>query len=451
MATAKQVSEWQTTTLGMIARSDDHGLVDGPFGSNLPALEYVMNGIPIIRGSNLTLGEAKFRDDEFVFASKETASRLSRSICRGGDIIFTKKGTLGQTGIIPLQHKYKEFLLSSNQMKLSVDLRVADPLYVYYYVSSPLTREKIIRDAESTGVPKTNLAYLRTFPILLPPLPEQRAIARVLGSLDDKIELNRKLNATLEATTRVIFNAWFVEFEPVRAKMQGRAPQSCDAATAALFPAALEMVEGREVPRGWNVVLTSDLGSINSWTLGRNDNLETIEYIEISEVSKGNINKTQIYKRGDEPSRARRRLRHGDTVLSTVRPDRGSYFLCLEPTENLIASTGFAVFTPTKTSWSHFFTALTMPEVFDYLGQQADGGAYPAVSPETIGKWQIIWPDNPDVINSFQEICVPLYEQAHFNRKQNDNLATLRDSLLPRLLSGELRVSDAEAIVEEQL
>src|SRR5215210_3159888 len=125
---------WHKTTLGMIARKGNYGLVDGPFGSNLPAADYTLTGIPVIRGSNLTLGETRFRDKEFVFVSRETAKRLVRSVCEPDDIIFTKKGTLGQTGIVPRDHQYKEFLLSSNQMKLSVDMDVADPLFVYYYV-----------------------------------------------------------------------------------------------------------------------------------------------------------------------------------------------------------------------------------------------------------------------------------------------------------------------------
>ncbi|MHC5917290.1 MAG: restriction endonuclease subunit S [Nostoc sp.] len=210
------------TTLSVIARKDGRGLVDGPFGSNLPASEYVPVGIPVIRGVNLSLGDVRFKDNEFVCVSDETAKRLERSLCSFEDVIFTKKGTLGQIGIIPRTHRYKKFLISSNQMKLSVDRDIADPLFVYYYLSSAASRKKIIQDSEATGVPKTNLTYLRTFPILLPPLPEQKAIAHILGTLDDKIELNREMNQTLEAMARAIFKSWFVDFDPVRAKMEGR-------------------------------------------------------------------------------------------------------------------------------------------------------------------------------------------------------------------------------------
>jgi type I restriction enzyme, S subunit len=123
-------SDWQEVTLGEIAR-EDYGLVDGPFGSNLPASDYTTTGVPVIRGGNLSLGESRFNNDEFVFVSEVTAQRLARSLCYPGDIIFTKKGTLGQTGIVPNNPRFDKFLLSSNQMKLSVDTKKADPLFIY--------------------------------------------------------------------------------------------------------------------------------------------------------------------------------------------------------------------------------------------------------------------------------------------------------------------------------
>jgi len=166
-----------------------------------------------------------------------------------------------------------------------------------------------------------------------------------------------------------------------------------------------------------------------------------LEYIEISEVSRGNIANIVTYQRGEEPSRARRRLRNGDTVLSTVRPDRGSYFLSLNPPENRVASTGFAVLTPSKVPWSFLHVALTLPAVSDHLGQMADGGAYPAVRLEVIGAMQVSLPNNPKVLQAFHRICAPLFEQAEANRTQSLILAILRDTLLPKLLSGELSIA----------
>jgi type I restriction enzyme, S subunit len=252
-------NEWNQTTLGSIV-TKGYGLVDGPFGSNLPASCYTEHGIPVIRGSNLTLGTSRFRADEFVFVSRDTAQRLERSLCRPFDIVFTKKGTLGQTGLVPDDGPYDLYLLSSNQMKLTVDRRIADPLFVYYVVSSPESTRKIIQDSEATGVPKTNVTYLRDFPIRLPPLSEQRAIAHILGALDDKIELNRRMNETLEAMARALFKSWFVDFDPVHAKAEGRPSASSEQALpglpkplADLFPDSFEDSQLEEIPKGWEI------------------------------------------------------------------------------------------------------------------------------------------------------------------------------------------------------
>ena len=251
-------SEWRWTTLGGIAADNGRGIVDGPFGSNLPASLYATSGIPVIRGSNLTLGVSRFVPDEFVFVSEAAAMALARSLCRPLDILFTKKGTIGQTGLVPHDGPYDLYLLSSNQMRLTVDATVADPMFVYYYVSNASSVQKIIRDSEATGVPKINLSYLREFPILLPPLSQQQAIARTLGALDDKIELSRRMSQTLESMARALFRSWFVDFDPVRAIAEGR-DTGLGSAVAELFPAGVEDSDVGEIPAGWRVADVGDL------------------------------------------------------------------------------------------------------------------------------------------------------------------------------------------------
>jgi type I restriction enzyme S subunit len=140
-------------------------------------------------------------------------------------------------------------------------------------------------------------------------------------------------------------------------------------------------------------------------------------------------------------------LTHGDTVLSTVRPDRGAYFLCLNPPETLIASTGFAVATSKNGSWAFLHAALTRSEVGQNLGRLADGGAYPAVRPEVIGGLLLVAPRDQRVIVAFERVAEPLFEKANRNRTEILCLAAIRDALLPKLISGELRVPDAEKIV----
>jgi type I restriction enzyme S subunit len=319
-----------------------------------------------------------------------------------------------------------------------------DNRFLRYLIGSREFTQHIHAITTGTAVPHISGRDIKDFAFLLLPLAEQKAIAAVLGALDDKIELNRRMNVTLEAIARALFQSWFVDFDPVRTKLDGYNAAGLDSATTDLFPEHFDHGEDGMLPIGWRYARIGDLCAINAWTLRKKDGLKTLDYIEISEVSRGNVSKIATYTRGEEPSRARRRLRHGDTVVSTVRPDRGSYFLSLNPAGNRVASTGFAVLTPTKAPWSYVHAAMICKEVSDHLGQMADGGTYPAVRPEVIGAIEFAIPDNPEILEAFHRRCAPLFEKAEANRIQSRTLATLRDTLLPKLLSGELRLPEAE-------
>lgn len=289
------------------------------------------------------------------------------------------------------------------------------------------------------------------FDKLLIPLPDaktQAVIGEIYFVLSAKIDLNRRTNETLESITRAIFKSWFVDFDPVRAKAEGRQPAGIDAETAALFPASFNRSDAGPTPRNWTRATVAEIAGINDWTLSGRDEFPRLEYVEISGVMKGDILETAWYDRRTAPSRARRRLRHGDSVLSTVRPDRGAYFLALHPHEQMIASTGFAVITPRSVPWSFLYCVVTQKEIFEHLGIQADGGAYPAVSPEIIGQWDLCLPADGVILDRFHSICAPLLEQAEANRRMSRALAQIRDALLPKLLSGELCIRDAEKLVE---
>lgn len=355
------------------------------------------------------------------------------ALARGPGIVIGRSGaSFGQV------HFSKVDFWPHNTGLYVTDFKGNDPLFAFYFLKAI----DFDRFNSGSAQPSLNRNFIYPIQIRVPMAAEQKAIAAVLGALDDKIELNRRMNATLEAVARALFQSWFVDFDPVRAKLAGRRPTGLDKATAALFPDRFAHGEHGMVPLGWRHATIEEVCSINDWTLDKNDDFEALEYVEISEVSRGDIANVATYQRGEEPSRARRRLRHGDTVLSTVRPDRGSYFLALNPPENRVASTGFAVLTPKIVSWSFIHTALTQTEVSDYLGQMADGGAYPAVRPEIIGAMQVVLPKEPKILESFHRTCSPLFEQAEANRTQSRTLTSLRDALLPKLLSGELKLGN---------
>jgi len=394
-------------------------------------------GVPLITAKVIKGGRIE-PTEEFI-AESDYESWMRRGMPKRGDVVMTTEAPLGEIA----QLDGSKIALAQRVITLRGKPELLDNTFLKFLMQSDEVQEELRSRATGTTVLGIRQSELRQVSLTLPLLAEQKRIAEVLGALDDKIELNRRMNATLEATARALFQSWFVDFYPVRAKLDGRTPSGIDPAIAALFPEHFTHGEHDMLPVGWRLAAIEEVCAINAWTLGKNDDLETLEYVEISEVSRGNIANIASYTRGEEPSRARRRLRHGDTVLSTVRPDRGSYFLALNPPESRVASTGFAVLTPTKVPWSFLHAVLTLPEVSEHLGQMADGGAYPAVRPEVIGSMQVALPNEPKILDDFHRICAPLFEQAEANRNQSRTLATLRDTLLPKLLSGELSVREA--------
>ena len=210
-------------------------------------------GVPVIRGNNLSTDMNRFVDDGFVFVTDQKARELGNVDAIADDLVFTAAGSLGQVGIIPRHSRYPVYVISNKQLRVRLNIDLVDPFFAFYWFASPRMVNYIQQRNTGSSVPLINLSVLRSLPFPLAPLPEQRAIAAVLGSLDDKIELNRRMNATLEATARALFKSWFVDFDPVRAKMAGR-PTGLAAELDALFPDALEVgEEGVERPRGWRV------------------------------------------------------------------------------------------------------------------------------------------------------------------------------------------------------
>ena len=198
--------------VGSLAARERYSLIGGPFGSKLTSSDYVEEGIPVIRGSNLNGG--RYLDEtEFVFVSEQKMREdLFGNLAHRGDVVFTQRGTLGQTALIPDDARFDAYVISQSQMKLTVDPKKADPFYLYYYFSSREAVQKILNQNSSSGVPHINLTSLRNFLVPQVPLHEQRKIAEILSAYDDLIENNRRRIVLLEEAARLLYREWFVHF-----------------------------------------------------------------------------------------------------------------------------------------------------------------------------------------------------------------------------------------------
>jgi len=429
---------WKTLPVEKIKADTHNAIAIGPFGSRMKAELYRPYGVPVIRGNNIS--KSKQFTNDFVFISEETASQLQTSVVFPNDLVFPHRGAIGEVGIVP-HNGPKKFILSSSLMKLTCNTKVVDPLFLFYFFRSSLGRQELLKNASIVGTPgiATPLSSLRSIEVPVPPIIEQQNIARILGSLDDKIELNRQMNETLEAMARVIFQSWFVDFDPVRAKAEGR-DTGLPPEVAALFPSEIVEVDGREVPSGWRYCRISDVVRINEKSIDQNYPHSTIEYIEISSVTEGKLESVTVTNRHDAPSRAQRLVNHGDTIWSGVRPNRKSYLFIQKPNENLVVSTGFITLSPKKIFPSYLYSWVTTELFVDYLTANADGSAYPAVRAEHFGDAEILLPDSP-VLEQFEKIVAPMRAKKHHNDEESRTLAQIRDALLPKLMSGEIHIN----------
>ena len=437
---------WQTATIEDVAER----VAMGPFGSSIKVETFVPEGVPIISGQHLH----GIRVDDapgFNFITEEHAQRLANANVKPGDIVFTHAGNIGQAAYIPDTSKFERYVISQRQFYMRCDRAKVIPEFVALYFKSPEGQHQLLANTSQVGVPSIAqpVTYLRTIRIPLPPLSEQRAIAHVLGILEDKTELNRRMNETLEEMARALFKSWFVHFAPVRAKMEGRWQhgESLPGLPTDLydrFPNRLVPSEFGELPDGWEVKDLGELAELNPQSWSQANSPEHVEYVDLANTKWGVIETTQRFLWKDAPSRARRILRSGDTIIGTVRPGNGSYALI--GSDGLTGSTGFAVLRPLRPHLRELvYLSATAPDNIERLAHRADGAAYPAVRPEVVSENRVAFPTiDTTILDWFSTAIGSILDKMESSKADSRSLADQRDALLPKLVSGEVRVRDLE-------
>jgi len=414
-----------------------------------------------IKDGRLDLSEPSFTDEEHF------KQRIRRMAPRPGDIVITREAPMGEVCKIP---EGLTCCLGQRQVLLRPKADV-DADYLLYALQSPFVQNQV-RWNEGTGSTVSNIRIPVLEKIEIPRHDQAETnIAKALGSLDSKIDLNRRINRTLEAMAQAIFKSWFIDFDPVKAKIaaieQGEDPLRAAmrvisgktdaelgqmprehhdqlATTATLFPDAMEESELGGIPHGWSSGTLTDLCDLNleSWSAKTLPN--AVRYVDLANTKRGEITEVHSISGKNIPSRARRILRLGDIIVGTVRPGNRSFALVGEA--GLTGSTGFAALRPTTSYWLEFvYLVATSENNFKRLAHLADGGAYPAVRPEVVVQEEVVIPAQT-VAQAFHQHVQPLFAKILANRKSEKFLSELRDTLLPKLLSGELSV---DALNEE--
>jgi len=415
----------------------------GPFGSSIKVETFVPNGVPVISGQHLRGSKVDDRVG-FNFICEEHAEKLKNANVQRGDIIFTHAGNIGQVAYVPENSKYERYVISQRQFYMRCDRTKALPEFVVAYFKTLEGQHKLLANTSQVGVPSIAqpVTYLRTIEIPLPPLPEQRAIAYILGTLDDKIELNRRMNETLEAMARALFKSWFVDFDPVRAKMEGRwrkgeSLPGLPAHLWDLFPARLVDSELGEIPEGWEV---KPIDHEFDLVMGQSPPGETY-----NDTGKG----MPFYQgRADFDARFPKRrvfctapsrfAKAGDTLISVRAPVGGINMAG----EDCAIGRGVAAARHKCGSRSYTYQYIqSLKEVFNRF--EAEGTVFGSISKKDFQEIRCVAPP-ARVITSFEQQISPIDNRIEVTTRESRTLAALRDTLLPKLISGELRVKDAE-------
>ncbi len=449
---------WELTTLGEICKRGGGNIQTGPFGSQLHASDYVPVGVPSIMPVNI--GENRLIEKGIARITEADADRLGKHRVTAGDIIYSRRGDVERRALV--RDAQEGWFCSTGCLKVRLGNGVIDPEFASHYLGHPSVRQWIVRHAVGATMPNLNTAIMEAIPFALPPLSEQKAIAQILGAMDDKIELDRRMNATLEAMARALFQSWFVDFDPVRAKLDGRKPAGLDAATAGLFPAKFQESSLGPIPQRWNIGVLNDLtdlvigGDWGSSAPSDEENVPTlcIRGADVPSLQEGGIGKmpTRFLKTS---SLEKRRLLSGDLAVeisggsptqSTGRPVLVSSGL-IERLEYPLVCSNFCRVLKLKSSTMSKFVYLWIRRIYD-------NGEFLQFENGTTGiknlaftvfaeKYRLVIPP-PALGAAFDRAVSPLFERHQANGIQSRTLATLRDTLLPRLLSGELRVSEVE-------
>lgn len=265
----------------------------------------------------------------------------------------------------------------------------------------------------------------------MPQREERIRMTKIIYSLTNKIDNLRRQNETLEEIARSIFKHWFIDFEFPNA--DGEPYKSSGG--------AMVRSDLGNIPEGWRLGKLGDVATVNSQSIDKNYPHHIIEYVDISSVGVGTLENTTQYKLSEAPSRARRLVEHGDVIWSGVRPNRKSYLFICNPIDNLIVSTGFVVLSPKQIPSSYLYAWVTTSMFVDYLTLNASGSAYPAVKAEHFEIADITLPSK-SILEEFHLMIDPMQIKTHDNSLHIQTLTKTRDALLPKLMSGQLRVKE---------
>ena len=388
--------------------SDIAEVQTGPFGSQLHNEDYVTIGTPIVTVEHL--GNRQFSKQNLPLVSDADKERLAKYILQEGDIVFSRVGSVDRCSYVSASEN--GWLFSGRCLRV----RCGDscyPLFLYYYFCNEPIKQYIKSIAVGATMPSINTKLMADIPIVLPNIENQKHIAAILSSIDDKIELNRRINGNLEQQAQALFKAWFVDFEPFDKNTNG-------------------------IPYNWEKISLSDImdysgGSqppasefINTYKDGY------IRFIQIRDYA-SNSHITYI------PISPRNKLcQKEDIMIARYGASLGRICYGLEGAYNV----ALAKVIPKRPYYREFLRCyLSCNDFYEGINKKGNRAVQAGFNQSDINSFELWFPQDNNILERFDEICHNLFKARMYNDEENERLSKLRDTLLPRLMSGELNVN----------
>lgn len=441
------MSEWAQCSVGQLCDAGFAELQTGPFGTQLHAYDYVASGVPVVPTEALRGRQI----DRSVLPeiSPSKAEELKRHKLRIGDILFARRGVQATGHIGYVREGEVGFICGTGAIRLRVtdDNPKISSDFLSHVLANPASIQWFKFHAIGATMPNLNEGIIRTFRLSVPPLDEQRRIAVILNALDDKIELNRHMNETLEAMARALFKDWFVDFGPVHAKMEGRRPYL----TPDLWEGFPDTLDEEAKPAGWERALVSDVACHVKGTITPSDFPDEIfDHHSIPAYDAGQM---PARDSGDVILSNKTEVPEDAVLLSKLNPEIPRVWLTAKPgRERQVCSTEFLVFCAKEgigTTWLYLlFTERGFRERLQGM-VTGTSKSHQRVSPMSVlGAEVAVAEPGSAVLRGFSGTVDPMLERVLQNREESRTLAVTRDLLLPKLMSGEIRLRDAEKVVE---
>lgn len=409
---------WERTTLGEACRRNGGGIQTGPFGSQLHASDYVSSGVPSIMPENI--GDNRVIEEGIARITSVDASRLDRYLVRAGDIVCSRRGDVGRRALI--RAGQTGWLCGTGCLRVRFETDDMDSAYASYYLGHPSVREWIVRHAQGATMPNLNTSILDALPFVVPPVEEQHAIAAILGSFDEKIDLNRRMNETLDMLAMAVLHRALEDARRSGAREDSLADH-------------LELARGLSY-RGAGLGSGLPLHNLNSIREGGGYKRDGIKYYSGEYRERHTVRPADVIVANTD-------LAHKNRIIgypAIVPRGFGDVGLFSQDTYRVRPKPGSPL------TQAFVYLLLRSEPLRSTVAGYANGTTVNHLPAEALARPTFPLPP-VERIRTLDEQVSPLLAKIEANEDENETLAALRDALLPKLVSGELRVREAEAVV----